>query len=242
MRFKQYIRRFTWALNPAKHKELVHYRKRDTIAYFLDTFLFGVVLMILSSIPAVIMHDTTPLQEFESIGITITPRATHDVKLLENPDIVYTPGNGTPSSIIGFNDQSVFVKKYGILGASRAIFEWNMLTDAKAESARLPFTILLFALVPGLMLIFAVMMLVKYFLLGIFAWMIGLLLYKIIRFRIRFMDMGKQVIYSMTPMIVLDFALAPWIRNWWPTAIFAFLFVVSIVLIGEHKPSEHKEE
>lgn len=256
MKLKEFFLLIRKSVTPNTYKDLASSSMKQTCVYFFGVLSLAFLVTILLYVP--VLADLSfslnkGLSKFTKLELDVSLETSEPVYFKNLGIAIDTTGNLTnvteekilvtadhiimrPTSCILFRPLCLFSK-----GKVKTIsFESKNLMDYKKDIISIV-TSLMILLIPTLIVSFYLMYLIKYGLIVLLASTLAFLITRIRLYEVKLWKTMKLATYTITPMIFLEVINLRFGFNLYfiPLMIFAILFTIGIMLIGE-KAIKHK--
>lgn len=199
-----------------------------SLAIFLATFIF-VSARYINDLP-----DT--LEQVDTFHLSAEVETDHEVVLLSYPSIVLDMNATGGKHDVVFTREGLFYPTFIFFGES--FVPWDGIADLKQQTAerdRMLFALVLF-LLPSIIFWFAVLSLLKLILVFGALVLLGYVLPRMFRYRMRFGETVKTAILAMPSVMFIGLGLSPVAPRpmfWWGTLVTVLVFALGVLLLSE---------
>lgn len=233
--------------SPHKYKEIIQYTLKELfVIWSIPAISFLVFFILAGTIVGMVNLGSANTDNFDQLDITINHSQKKPFYLMENPDIYIdlNTQNSTKANI-QFLEEGITYKKYIWFGKTQVKYE--DLKDAQSSKMQLFIKTLLILLVPGLVLLWIIMIVIKYIIIGVIFVLLGLLANKLFGQRGILKDQIKAYIAMTVIFMLFDFIIFPFYRMYLIPILIGFVFYIIVsLLIGKkefsHKPKHSKKK
>jgi hypothetical protein len=223
------------ALNPWRYDELGEKPTRSVFKYFFSFVFMAFVLAILFMLPAIAGLVTNQMDHFDVLEVKFNTTMNSPVVFPEN----------NPYITLDTRKEEGKLKEGKFLITDDYLYRKKMFTGKVAREPLGPYKnllanegmviLLLLLMMPSLLFLFYIGYAIKVLLVVLIAAVLGLVLGRIIKFELQFVDALKAGLLAATPMIIIDLIRLPFALNVYFAQYIAFLifFIVGIIKVGE---------
>lgn len=226
MKLSQHARVLVQSLQPNKHRLISERLLSQTFGTYAITFLIGFILMIMLSLPVASQRVASFEDVIDNLAVAtldIKIETTEPVIISSFPKIILdTTATENADAFLTLGKDQYWYKKYYFFGETSRLYSHS--ADLKAEDTTLRdfLKALLWLLIPGFLLLFAVLILIVSLLFNLLFSLIGTFFVKKISYRDLFV-ISTHV--QLVPLLIFMIAL-PFISLFW------FVFILYVILFG----------
>lgn len=257
MKLREFFLLIGKSVTPGAYKDLVLSSMKQTCAYFLGVLSLAFLITILLYVPVL-----TDLSFNLNKGLSKLTKLNIDVSLETSEPIQFKSlgiAIDTTGKITNLTEEKVLVTdKHIMIGSTKCLLFKPLCSFSKDKVKTISLepknliqykndvisvaTTLILLLIPTILVSFYLMYLIKYVIIILIVSTLTFLLTRIRLYEVRLLKIVKLATYTITPMVFIEVINLRFMLNLHliPLIIFAILFTIGIMLIGE-KAIKHKE-
>lgn len=229
--------------SPHTYKDVVKLKTKELIKiWMIPVIAFLIFFIIAGTVMGMMKLGSADVQDnFETFEININQTQKEGFFLLTKPDIYMDLNtNQTNDTKMAFLEKGIAYNKYLWWGKTQIAYK--DLKDIKSPSMQNVLRLFLIIMVPGLVLLWIIIMIVKYCIIGLIFIPLGMIANKLFRQQGSWKDQTKAYIAMTVIFMIFDLLIFPFYRMYWiPLFVGIIFYLIVSLLIGKKHFSQKKK-